>query len=89
MLTIPKTHIQRIEKIILDFAGIVSQELTSIAESNQNYLDFFNKFNKYWLHIKDNFNLLRKILKKYEYHNSTKNQSSLDTWSLCNLTNNN
>ncbi len=83
LLTIPKSKVQRIEKIIFDFASKVSENLSTINKESLQLNEFLNKFNCFWGKIKKNFILLRKILKKYEHYNVTKNLSNWDTWTLC------
>ena len=84
LLSIPKEKIQRIERIIINFSEKCAILLSNFSEI-KNPSDFFIKFNEQWLKIKSNFNILGKILIRYERNNILKNLSTNNTLTICKI----
>ena len=71
---IPPEVIKSIEKALSDYSIKIKNILTELV--NKNGEDFFNNFNNLWSSTNNIFNLLRKIMNKYEklaYGNIQKN----------------
>ena len=71
---IPQEVIQSIEKILIDYSVNFKNNLNSLLDKKGD--DFFKEFNSLWFEINKVFNILRKIMNKYEklaYGNIQKN----------------
>ena len=71
---IPQEVIQSIETILTDYSINIKNKLNSLLDKKGE--DFFKEFNSLWFEINKVFNILRKIMNKYEklaYGNIQKN----------------
>ena len=71
---IPQEVIQSIEKILIDYSVNIKNNLNSLLDKKGD--EFFKAFNSLWFEISKVFNILRKIMNKYEklaYGNIQKN----------------
>ena len=71
---IPQDIIKSIEKVLSNFSDEIKNRFNGLT--NQNGAEFFNSFNNLWSATTKKFNLLRKIMNKYEkitYGNIQKN----------------
>ena len=71
---IPQEVIQSIENILIDYSVNIKSNLNSLLDKKGE--DFFKEFNSIWFEINKIFNILRKIMNKYEklaYGNIQKN----------------
>jgi len=72
-----------LENILKSFAKRSYEKLLNISIQYENDIgSFLNNFNQYFLQIKKNFNIIRKIFVKYE-RAFYSNQTTL--WTICNL----
>ena len=71
---IPQEVIQSIENILTEYSSNIKNKLNSLLDKKGE--DFFKEFNSLWFEINKVFNILRKIMNKYEkiaYGNIQKN----------------
>ncbi len=61
---IPQEVIQSIENILTEYSSNIKNKLNSLLDKKGE--DFFKEFNSLWFEINKVFNILRKIMNKYE-----------------------